>query len=314
LSAGLEYDPGFYSDTEELIALARQAAAFDGFYMPHIRDEEDGIFQALEETLEIARKASVGVHISHLKLGNRNVAGRTREVLALVDGARQENLDLTADCYPYTAWASDLGILVPSRRFQDLPEVEAGLNRVGGADKVLITRYATDVSFEFKTLSEIAAERQQTPARLFMEMMRSGGAGIIGHSMDEADVHAFYRHPEVMVASDGGLDSRHPRKAGTFPRVLAHMVREAGVLSLESAIHKMSEKPAKRLGLVNRGLIRPGYRADLVLFDPHQIRDRSTFQEPHLLADGIDMTLVNGVVVWERGQTTGKLPGEVIEN
>lgn len=185
-------------------------------------------------------------------------------------------------------------------------------DKVGGPGNILITRYQHDPGFEFKTLETIAGERNVTPVKLFMEILENGGANIVCRSMSERDVEAFYQDPLVMVASDGGIDSRHPRKAGTFPRVLGRLVRQKGLLTMEQAIHKMAGMPARRLGLKDRGLLRPGYRADLILFDPDVVIDRAEFQYPDRLSEGILLTLVNGTPVWRDGKTTGNLPGTIL--
>lgn len=312
LSSGLEYDPGFYSSTEELIALAKVAAAHGGIYMTHIRDEEEGFLDALREAALIGRQSGAPVQISHIKLGNTRVWGRTDEALEILQTANRQGVDVLADCYPYNAWASHLSILVPSRKFEDRSQIEDGFEKVGGAEKVLITRYPADPSFEFKTVDELARARNVAAPDVFVEMMQNGGAGVVCQSMSDADVHAFYQNPLVMAASDGGLDSRHPRKAGTFTRVLGNFVRERKLLKLEEAIQKMTSLPARRLGLADRGTIRVGGRADLVVFDPETVADRATFQQPDLLSVGIELVLVNGRPVWENGAVTGQLPGAVL--
>ncbi len=312
LSSGLEYDPGFYSTTEELVSLSLEAAAHGGFYMTHMRDEEDGFVAALDEAIEIGRRAKIPVQISHIKLGNTRVWGRAAESLQKIESAAREGIDITADCYPYDAWASGLSILVPSRRFEDRSEVAEAFDKIGGPHNVLITRYSPDPSYEFKNLTEIARSRGISEVDLYIEMIQKGGAGIVGRSMNVDDVDTFYRHPQVMVGSDGGSDSRHPRMSGTFPRVLGRFVRDRGLFPLAVAVQKMTSLPARRLGLADRGLIRPGYRADLVLFDADTVVDRSTFQEPSLLSVGIKAVWVNGVQVWDGETTTGLRPGTVL--
>ncbi len=310
LSSGLEYDPGFYSSTDELTELARAAG---GLYMSHIRDEEEGFREAVEEAIEIGRRAGVPVQISHLKLGNKTVWGRAAELLALIHQANAQGMDVKADCYPYNAWASDLSVLVPSRRFDDPDEVAKALEKVGGPSKVLITRYTPDPSFEFKNLEEIATDQRIDPVDLFRQMIANGGAGVVCESMSQADVEALYRDPLVMVASDGGLDLRHPRKAGTFTRVLGGFVREKKLFSVEEAIHKMTGLPAAQLHLTDRGRVAPGWRADLVVFDPARVIDRATFENPDRLSEGVVHTFVNGVEVWRMGTTTAKLPGMALK-
>lgn len=312
LSSGLEYDPGFYSSTDEIVRLAKVAAEAGGFYMTHIRDEEEGFRQALAEAVQIGKEAGIRVQISHLKLGNTRVWGRTDEALGLLRRAEADGVEVRADCYPYNAWASDLSILVPSRRFDDRGEVADGLLKVGGPGKVLITRHEADPSLEFQTLEAIAKKRASDPVDVFMDLIRQGGASVVCESMSLEDVDAFYRDPLVMVGSDGGIDLRHPRKAGTFTRVLGNFVRQRGVLRLEEAVRKMTRAPAEMLRLKDRGLIASGQRADLVVFDPETVIDRATFQQPDLISEGIVHTFVNGVAVWSKGRTTGRLPGVVL--
>lgn len=312
LSSGLEYDMGNPSSTEELIELARVTARYGGLYMSHIRDEEEGMLDALREAIRIGREGGLPVQISHIKMGNRNVWNKAPEAIALINDERRKGFDVTADCYPYTAWASTITVLVPSRRHEDREAVEKGLSNVGGADKVLITSCRAHKDYEGRTLEEIARTANSTPADVYMQIVKDGGAGVVCSSMNEADVRAFYQQKWVMVSSDGGIGSRHPRGAGTFSRVLGRFVRENHWFALEEAIRKMSAMPAARLGLKDRGLIGKGMKADLVLFDAKRVIDRSTFKEPLLLSEGIEMVLVNGSMVWQNGKPTGELPGSVL--
>jgi N-acyl-D-amino-acid deacylase len=314
LSSGLEYDMGNPSSPEELIELARVAARYGGIYMSHIRDEEEGMLDALREAIRIGREARLPVQISHIKMGNRNVWNKAPEAIALINRERRAGFDVTADCYPYTAWASTITVLVPSRRHEDREAVDKGLKNVGGADKVLITSCRAHKDYEGKTLEEIAKTNNTTPADVYMQIVKDGGAGVVCSSMNEADVRAFYLQKWVMVSSDGGIGSRHPRGAGTFSRVLGRFVRAQHWLSLEEAIRKMSAMPARRLGLTDRGRIGKGMKADLVLFDAKRVIDRSTFKEPLLLSDGIEMVFVNGAKVWKSGKPTGELSGSVLRN
>ncbi len=312
LSTGLEYDVGRASSTEEVIELARAAARHGGIYMTHMRDEEEGMFTAVAEAIRIGREAGLPVQISHIKMGNRNVWGKSREVIRIINRAKRSGLDITADCYPYTAWASTISILVPSRRHDDPVAVATALSNVGGADKVLITNCKAHPDYEGKTLEEIARDGGSTPITVYQQIIKDGGASVVCSSMSEADVQAFYRQPWVMVSSDGGIGSRHPRGAGTFPRVLGRFVRENRWLALAEAVRKMTSMPADRLGLRDRGVIRAGMKADLVLFDAKRVIDRSTFKEPQLLSEGIEQVFVNGKAVWAAGKTTDARPGVVI--
>ncbi|MFN2500879.1 MAG: amidohydrolase family protein [Pyrinomonadaceae bacterium] len=314
LSSGLEYDVGFSASTEELIALSRAAAKHRGIYMTHMRDEEEGMLDALREAIQIGRAAKLPVQISHIKMGNRNVWGKSAEAIDLIEQARKSGFDITADAYPYTAWASTITVLVPSRRHQDRDEVGKGLGNVGGADKVLITSCAAHRDYEGKTLEQIATEQKTTPVDIYIQIVRDGGAGVVCNSMNETDVKAFYLQPWVMVASDGGIGSRHPRGTGTFPRVLGRFVRENNWLSVEEAVRKMSSMPAARLDLKDRGLIKKGMKADLILFDKDKVTDIATFSQPQRLSEGINMVYVNGVSVWTGGKTTKNLPGAILRH
>jgi N-acyl-D-amino-acid deacylase len=245
-------------------------------------------------------------------MGNRNVWGQAAKAIAMINRARRAGRDVTADCYPYTAWASTITILVPSRKHDDDQAVATALGNVGGAKNVLITSCKAHPNFEGKTLEEIALAINGTPIAVYQQIVRDGGASIVCNSMNERDVRAFYRQRWVMVSSDGGIGSRHPRGAGTFTRVLGRFVREQSWLSLEEAIRKMTSAPAKRLGLADRGMIGEGMKADLVIFDPKRVIDRSTFKEPLQLSEGMEQVFVNGEAVWENGKPTGRLPGAVL--
>lgn len=312
LSSGLEYDTGFSASTEELIALAKIAAKHKGIYMTHMRDEEEGMLDALREAIRIGREAKLPVQISHIKMGNRNVWGKSAEAIALIEETRKSGFDITADAYPYTAWASTITVLVPSRKHEDKAEIEKGLNNVGGADKVLITSHAANRSYEMRTMADIAAARNISPIELYIEIVKNGGAGVVCNSMNEDDVKAFYAQPWVMASSDGGIGSRHPRGTGTFTRVLGRFVRENKWFSLEEAVRKMSAMPAARLGLKDRGFIKKGMKADLVLYDPTTVIDNATFAEPQRVSSGVKLVLVNGVKVWGDGKISGDLPGQIL--
>lgn len=312
LSSGLEYDVGFSASTEELIALAKVAAKYGGIYMTHMRDEEEGVMNAIRESIRIGREAKIPVQISHIKMGNSSVWNKAPEAVAIIEEARKAGQDVTADAYPYTAWASTITVLVPSRKHEDRSEVQKGINAIGGPNKVLITSCSAFPAYEGKTLEQAAAIAGKDPVDTYIEIVKKGGAGVIGYGMTEADVKTFYQTPWIMVSSDGGIGSRHPRGTGTFPRVLGKFVREDKWLSLEDAVRKMSAMPAARLGLKDRGLIKKGMKADLVLFDPNTVIDRATFVEPQLFAAGIKAVFVNGIKVWDQEKTSGQLPGRIL--
>ena len=312
LSTGLEYDVGLKSTTEEVIELAKVAARRGGIYMSHVRDEADQVMAAFAEAIRIGREARIPVQISHIKLGTTGVWGQAGKAIAMVDAARNSGVDVTADCYPYDAWHSTITVLLPSRRHDDPIAVKRGLDDVGGPANILITECPGHRDFESKTLDVIARERGITPVEAYMLIVRDNGASIVCRSMIEADIKAFYQQPWVMVASDGGIGAHHPRGAGTFPKVLGRFVREQRWFSLEEAVRKMTSLPAARLGLKDRGSVREGMKADLILFDPKLVIDRSTFKAPELISRGVVRVFVNGETVWINGKTTGSLPGMVI--
>ncbi|HSB12292.1 MAG TPA: D-aminoacylase [Blastocatellia bacterium] len=312
LSTGLEYDVGHPSTTDEVIELARVAARFRGIYMSHVRDEADDVMAALTEAIAIGREAGIPVQISHIKLGTVGVWGQAERAVELINTARHNGVDVTADCYPYDAWQSTITVLIPSRRHDDQAAVKKGLDDVGGADNVLVTNCRAHREYEGKTLEAIARDRKMSAVDAYIQIVKDGGASVVCRSMKESDIKTFYRQPWVMVASDGAAGGRHPRGAGTFPRVLGRFAREQQWFTLEEAVRKMTSAPATRLGLFDRGLIREGMKADLVIFDAKRVIDRSTFKEPLLTSEGISRVYVNGEPVWQDGKPTGSRPGVVI--
>lgn len=312
LSSGLEYETGKPASTDEMIALARVASAFGGIYISHIRDEADKTFEAFNEAIQIGREARLPVQISHIKLGSVAVWGRAGEAVGLINRARSRGLDITADCYPYDAWSSTIRVLIPSGRHDDPVDVARGLADVGGPANITIVSCEAHPDYEFRNMEEISRREGITPVELYMKIVRDGGAGVVCHSMKDSDIRTFYRQPWVMVSSDGGIGSRHPRGAGSYPRVLGRYVRESHWLTLPEAIRKMTSLPAQRFKLKDRGLIRAGFKADLVVFDPKRIIDRATFQEPQLTSEGVQRVFVNGVEVWTDGKITGDRPGQAL--
>lgn len=309
LSTGLEYEVGKPATTEEVIALASVAGRYKGIYISHMRDEADKAFEAFNELIRISREAKLPAQVSHIKLGTVGVWGRSREAVALIEKARRSGLDITADCYPYDAWSSTIRVLIPSGRHDDPVEVARGLADVGGAANITIVSCRAHPDYEFKSLETISQLQNISPVEAYMRIVKDGGASVVCHSMKDSDIQTFYQQPWVMVSSDGGIGSRHPRGAGSFPRVLGSYVREQHWFSLQEAIRKMTSLPAWRLGLKDRGLIKPGYKADLVLFDPAIVSDRSTFQQPELISVGISRVFVNGQEVWSENKVTGHRPG-----
>ena len=317
LSSGLEYEVGSYSATEELVAMAKVAAQHGGFYMTHIRDEADKSFEALDEEITIGEKAHIPLEHSHIKLGTVAVWGKAPQYIKVIEQARSRGVDFLADCYPYDAWHSNFKVLVPDKQYENPKSVAKALADVGGASHITITNFTPNKSYEGHTLADLANLNSLTPVDMYIRIIREGDkaateAEIIGQSMMESDIKALYQQPWVMVASDGGIGAAHPRGAGTFPRVLGVFVREKHWLTLPEAIRKMTSLPAERLNWKDRGVIREGAFADLVLFNPDTIIDHSTYANPTALSTGIEKVFVNGTLVWDSGKPTGSKPGSII--
>jgi N-acyl-D-amino-acid deacylase len=312
LSSGLEYEVGSYANVEEVIEMARAAGARGGYYISHIRDEADLSMDAIREAIAIGERGHLPVQITHIKLGTVGVWGKAKEVVALVEAAQKRGVDVTADAYPYLAWQSTPRVLVPNKRYDDPVSVKRGLDDIGGARNVQITRWSAYPQYVGRRLDEMARAEAISDIEAYIRFARDDDAGMIGHAMIEDDLKTFYQQPWVMVASDGGIANNHPRGAGTFPRVLGRYVREAGWLTLPEAIRKMTSLPAARMGLKDRGVLKPGMKADLVLFDPATVIDRSTFEQPRALATGISRVWVNGQLVWNGTTAGGSLPGRVL--
>jgi N-acyl-D-amino-acid deacylase len=317
LSSGLEYEVGSYSATDELVALAKVAATNGGVYMTHIRDEADKSFEALREEIAIGERAHIPIEHSHIKLATVGVQGKAAEYIGIIEQARKRGVDLLADCYPYDAWHSNLKVVVPDKQYENPKSVAEALASYGGGSHITITDFSPNPSFAGRTIADLANANKISEVDMYIRLIREGDAArteasIIGQSMIESDIKAFYEQPWVMIASDGGIGSPHPRGAGTFPRVLGSYVREKHWLTLPEAVRKMTSLPAQRLGWKDRGIIREGTYADLVLFNPEAVIDRSTFKDPTLLATGIEKVFVNGTLVWDSGKPTGARAGYVL--
>jgi N-acyl-D-amino-acid deacylase len=339
ISTGLYYAPGSYSKTDEVIELAKVAAQYGGIYASHIRDESDysiGLVAAVKEAIEIGEKANIPVEISHFKALGKPVWGKSVEILDLVKQARARGIDVTFDQYPYVASATSLmGSIVPRwavaggeakmrERLLDPPirekikkEMLVSIDKRGGPEKLFIATFQPDTGLERKHLAEIGKTKGKEPVDAAIDILLAGGAEVVSFNMLEEDLIRIMRSPFGFVASDGSLVQfgrgvPHPRYYGTFPRVLGKYVREQGVLSLEEAVRKMSSAPAKRMGLVDRGLIREGMIADITVFNPATIMDKATFEKPHQYPVGIDYVIVNGQLALSKGEWTGARAGKVL--
>jgi N-acyl-D-amino-acid deacylase len=325
LSSGLEYDPGIYSDHAELVDLARTAAAGGGRYISHIRSEDVAFDAALDELLDIGDKAHIPVQISHIKLGIADRWGEAKSVIAKLDAARARGIDVTADIYPYEYWHSTLTVLFPKRDFTDLAAARFALQHLTTAEGMLLDYYAPEPAFEGKTIAQIAAQRGEEPAVTYLWLINraqdwekahpdAGGAeSVIGTAMAPADIAAFLAWKHTVVCSDGMIGSRHPRGAGAMAKILRYYVREQHLLTLPEAIRKMTGQTAAQLGIAGRGEIKPGYKADLVLFDPATIADHAKVGDSAALATGVARVWVNGAAVYTDGKPTGTWPGRFLK-
>ncbi|HEX4562687.1 MAG TPA: D-aminoacylase [Gemmatimonadales bacterium] len=346
VSTALEYAPAFYASTEELITLAREAHRYGGIYATHMRNEGGQEDQALDETFRIGKETGIPLEIWHLKVSGRLSWGRMPKVLAKIDSARTSGLDVTANLYPYIAAATSLDASIPAwahsggtdsmlLRLKDPatrariraellapPQIaDRFMRAAGGPAGVIVLPFADSLSrYTGKRLSEIAALQHQDPIETLFDLVTEERArtGAIYFVMSEPDVDSAlatwwtsFDTDYGGVAPDGplGHDGVHPRTYGTFAKILGHYVREQHVLTLESAVRKMTSLPAQRVGLVDRGLLRPGMFADVTVFDPDSIADRATFDAPHQPSVGITYVFVNGKLVLDRGQVTAARPG-----
>jgi N-acyl-D-amino-acid deacylase len=326
LSTGLYYAPGSFSSTEEVIQLAKVAAAHHGLYDTHLRDESSytiGLLAAVQETIRIGREAHLPVMISHIKALGADVWGQSAGVIRLIDDARKDGVNIVASQYPYTAsgtsvtasliprWAQADGNLLrnlsdPALHTRLLREMNENLIRRGGADTLLMTS-ATDKTIVGKTLAQIAAERRLNPIDAAMQIIRTGGSDVASFNMKEADIDAFMRQPWVITCSDGS--EGHPRKFGTFPRKYRLYVADRHILTLEAFIRSSTSLTAETLGLKDRGLLKPGYFADILVFDPQTFTDRATYQAPTLQASGVRFLTVNGQLAIDSGTLSTRLAG-----
>ena len=309
LSSGLVYDPGRFAATEELVELARLLRGTGALYATHMRDESSGLLDSVREAIEIGEQAGVPVQISHHKASGRSAWGLVRESLKLIEAAQRRGLDVHADQYPYTA-----GSTILSAVFRDghLRGVLGDL----GPDDVVIASTARHPEWEAKSLAVLAVAMACSPEEAASRILAEDtGVTVVLHAMSEEDVRTVMRHPSTMIGSDGipTLEGKpHPRLYGTFARVLGRYARDEGLFPLAEAVYRMTGFAAAKFGLRDRGVVREGGCADLVLFDPQRIIDRGTFEEPHRPPEGIEAVYVNGVKAIAAGRPTGARAGRVL--
>jgi N-acyl-D-amino-acid deacylase len=321
LSSGLFYVPGAFATTEEVIALAKIAAQSGGLYSSHVRDEGNygaGVRASVQEVIRIAEEANIAGIVSHMKALGKDSWGLGPTLIRDIEEARARGVQVYADQYPYEASSTTLrAALMPGGAEPTDAVVEENLRRRNGPDAILIAHYAADPSLAGKTLTEIAKLKGVTPLRAAADLIAAGNAQIVSVNMSEPDIEAIMKAPFTMASSDGGLPRPgvghpHPRDYGAFARRLAVYVRNRKVVPLEFAIRSMTSLPASVFGMTDRGVIRPGALADLVILDPTAIRDMATYAEPQRLATGVSHVFVNGITVLEDGKFTDAAPGRVL--
>ncbi|OGD27265.1 MAG: hypothetical protein A2Y56_03125 [Candidatus Aminicenantes bacterium RBG_13_63_10] len=343
LSSGLEYTPGSYARPEELTALCRVAADMNGVYATHMRDEGDRLLESLEESIDVARKSGVSLQISHFKTAYPRNWHKLDRALALIESAEREGVRIFCDRYPYIAGATDLSFYYPLwvregttedflRRLRDKvrePEVRAHLDaaekKLGSWDKVVVSDVVSEKNkpIEGRSILEAAKASGREPYDFMRELLleEKGRGGIVIFMMREENLKTILAHPLVSVGTDGsalaptgplGQGKPHPRHYGTFPRVLGKYIREEKILPPETMIRKMTSVAAEKFHFHKRGRVEAGFFADLVVFDPDKVADRATWTEPHQFPAGIEYVLVNGKVVVDRGEHTGRLPGRIL--
>lgn len=341
-STGLIYIPGTYSKTEEVVRLAKVAAKYSGVYASHIRSEGDSVAPAIREAINIGKEAGIPVEISHFKVSGQQNWGRSTETIAMVEAARAEGQDVTIDQYPYTASSTSLSTLLPDWVLADGSDsIKARLSRPEIKERVIkhmitnlkkrslkhfsytvVAYYKADTTYNGKSIEDINVlngkpHKVQAEAETIISMMMQGGASMVFHGMSEKDVSNIMKVPYNMIASDAGIrilgsGSPHPRGYGTNARVLGKYVREKKIISLEEAIRRMTTLPARKFNIENRGIIREGAIADIVVLDENTVTDLATFEQPHQLSTGFSYVLVNGQVTVDQGKHIGTRAGKVI--
>lgn len=343
-STGLIYIPGTYSNTSEVVTLAKAAGTFGGVYASHMRDEGEKVKEAIVEAVTAGRESGLRVQISHFKIDTPRIWGSSKETIALVEDFRRQGVDVVVDQYPYDHSSTNLGITLPSWALADgqeaieerlkAPEtrrrigteMKARLAQLGHKDYsyAIVASYRHNKEYEGKNISEInkmegRAATIDDEVETILGLIAKGGAQMVYHSMGMEDVERILRYPNTAIASDGGIREfgvgmPHPRSYGTNARVLAEFVRKRSTLTLEDAVRRMTSLPARTFRFTDRGLIREGMAADLVLFDPARVEDKATYQEPHQYSEGFDYVFVNGRLAVDNGKLTEARIGQILRH
>lgn len=342
LSTGLIYIPGTYTKTPEIVALAKVAAKYEGVYATHMRDEGDSVTYAIEEALTIGREANIPVEISHFKLSGQHNWGRSKETVAMIKKAREEGLEVTIDQYPYTASSTSISTLLPDEVLADgqdsikarlqRPEIKKQVTnhilarlkkrKLKHLSYAVVAFYGPDTTYNGKSIEQInllkgKKHKAKFEAETVMDIMMNGGASAVFHGMGEDDVKRIMQYPFNMFASDATIrvlnaGMPHPRGYGTNARVLAKYVREEKVISLEEAIRRMTSLPAQKFQLKDRGILKEGMAADIIIFNEKEVRDVSTFEKPHAYSAGFYFVIVNGILTVENEKHLGIRAGKAL--
>ncbi|MFN5135630.1 MAG: N-acyl-D-amino-acid deacylase family protein [Chitinophagaceae bacterium] len=342
MSTGLIYLPGMYSNTAEVVGLAKETAKYKGIYASHIRNEENNVVDAINEAIDIGKAALIPVQISHFKVSGKSNWGRSSETLALIENARAAGYDVTIDQYPYTASSTNLGVRLPDwalaggqdslkKRIND-PVIHEQIIRgmleqlkkykFKNYNYAVVANHTADTLLNGKSISEINIIKGRKPtarneAETILEMMFAGGAQMVYHTMNDKDVEYFMQYPYNMIGADGGVSNGrgmpHPRTYGTNARVLARYVREQKIISLEEAIRRMTSLAAQKFQLKDRGMIKEGMAADIIVFDEATVKDNATYEQPHQFSSGFHFVIVNGQVVINEGKHNGIKSGLVLK-
>lgn len=340
-STGLIYLPGLYSKTDEVVALAKAAAKYKGIYTSHMRNESDKVFEAIAETIDIGRQANMPVEISHFKVGQPNW-GRSNEMIAMVEKARKEGLDVTVDQYPYTASSTTLTVLLPDwlqdggrdsvlkrlnnpvihRKVVDEMISDMKRRKREHFDYAVVAHCDGDTTLNGKNIAQInilkgRAATIPNEIETILDVVKTGSTFMVFHGMSDADVENIMKYPLTMIISDSGIRQfgsgvPHPRGYGSNARVLAYYVRKKNLITLQDAVRKMTSLPAQKFSLHGRGLLQPGMYADIVVFDPDTVKDRSTFEHPHAYSTGFKYVLVNGALTVDNFKHTGARKGVIL--
>ncbi len=342
LSTGLIYIPGTYSKTPEVVGLAKVAAKYGGVYTSHIRNEGEKVSDAISEAITVGREAHIPVEISHFKVAFKPLWGKSTETVAMVEKARQEGIDINIDQYPYAASSTNMGTLLPSwaladgdsamlARFADSSEhakiktemlTNLAKDQRKNWDYAVVAHAKTDSTLDGKTISDINILRGRKPTaddevETIFDLMAKGGGQMIFHKLSEEDIDIILKYPNTMIASDGGVEVygfgvTHPRSYGTNARILSRYVRERKTLTLEDAIRRMTSLPAQRFRIDDRGLLRVGYAADILVFDEKTVQDRATYERPHAYSVGFQWVVVNGKITVENAKHNETKAGQII--